>query len=264
MSQWHRRRHWRLARQLALFAGWVIASQNALADKADVFKIAEQCSAGPCVDATLFQLEGQCPKHGPCYRDRAVDFCVYTAVVQDNTGSTEVVPILADGERASGIMQAISAAEPAGHDRSSVPKHIARQVPGKGLGAISTGGLEKGDRVLSDSPLLIVDHCAMNIPQYQLAWLMNEAAGRLSDVQRGRLMDLAVLGEEPPDEHYLVGRIYATSAYMVGLDQGTSEDGCGIGALFPESKYQYTELRGSARGWMLSIRSLTVLSQSQG
>lgn len=75
------------------------------------------------------------------------------------------------------------------------------------------------------------------VPQYHLAWLMNEAASRLSRGQRDRIMKLAVFGEQAPDEHYLIGRIYATSTYILDSDDGLFGDGCGMGALFPEGMY---------------------------
>lgn len=107
---------------------------------------------------------------------------------------------------------------------------------------------------MSNSPSLIIDHCMMAaVPQYHLARLMNDAAGRLADTQRERVMNLAVFGDKAPDEHYRVGRIYATSAYMLDSDVAFFGDGCGVGALFPECELY----RGGPRSCGCSVEVLT-------
>lgn len=239
MGQSYKKWHWLLAWQLGLCMASVIASREAHLNDADVAKPAGQCPAGKLVvDAPLFQPDGQCPRHGPCYRGGEVEFCVFTATVSDNRGSSTVLPILTERRRGPKVIQLLSDANSDKFDHSSQPRYTVSPVPGKGLGVISTAELVGGDHILSDSPTLLIDHCVMStVPQYYLAWLMNEAARRLSDVQRDRIMSLAVFGKEAPDDHYLVGRIYATSAYMVHSHLGGFEDGCGIGALFPEGMY---------------------------
>lgn len=118
------------------------------------------------------------------------------------------------------------------------PKHTVGAIPGKGLGVISIGSLDRGAHILSDAPSLIIDHCIMSaVPQHHLAELMNAAAERLSDAQREGIFKLAVFGNKAPDAHYLVGRIYATSAYMLDGDVAFFGEGCGVGALFPEGEY---------------------------
>lgn len=185
----------------------------------------------------------QCPKPGPCHRGPGAEseFCVFaTSDAKDDQGISKVVPMVTTPERASMLLQVFSDANIHNKQRgggSSNSKYTVKPIPGKGLGVVANDALERGDHILSDLPTLIIDHCMMStVPQYHLARLMNEAAGRLSPVQLDRLMNLDVFGEAAPDEHYLVGRIYATSAYMLDPDGVLFGGGCGLGALFPESK----------------------------
>ncbi|KAK7699376.1 SET domain-containing protein 5 [Diaporthe eres] len=139
-------------------------------------------------------------------------------------------------QQASSILDVLySASSAAKYDgRSLLQKYDVRPVPGKGLGVVATTNFSRGDHILSDPPIIIVDHCAMaHVPQYHLARLFNGAAARLSPVQKDRMTGLAVFGDGAPDEWYLVGRIYATNAYMIDMDVGVT--GCGVGALFPEA-----------------------------
>lgn len=185
----------------------------------------------------------QCPKPGPCHRGQGAEseFCVLATNAKDDEGISKVVPMVTTQERASTLLKVFFDADI--HDKqreggSSKSKYTVMPVPGKGLGVIAKNALERGDHILSDLPTLIIDHCMMStVPQYHLARLMNEAASRLSPVQLDRLMNLDVFGDGAPDEHYLVGRIYATSAYMLDPDGVLFGGGCGLGALFPESKY---------------------------
>ncbi|KAJ4414470.1 SET domain-containing protein 5 [Gnomoniopsis sp. IMI 355080] len=198
------------------------------------------------------QDRDQCAKPEPCYRSHSapgsLEFCVFTASAKDDRGTSKVVPMVTTHGRARKLMHILSSETDTdnvsmtdsrrGHSSSPTPKYTISPVPGKGLGIIAgTNGLERGDHVLSDLPTLVIDHCMMStVPQYHLARLMNEAATRLSPTQLERLMRLDVFGEEAPDEHYLVGRIYATSAYMLDPDGVLfGEEGCGLGALFPET-----------------------------
>lgn len=186
----------------------------------------------------------QCPKPGPCHRGQGAEseFCVFATSAKDDKGISKVVPMVTSQKRASTLLQVFSDADIYNKTReggSSKSKYTVMPVPGKGLGVIAKNALERGDHILSDLPTLIIDHCMMStVPQYHLARLMNEAARRLSPVQLDRLMNLDVFGDAAPDEHYLVGRIYATSAYMLDPDGVLFGGGCGLGALFPESKYE--------------------------
>lgn len=231
---------WLLAWQLCLFAATVIASQKEPYYNASAAKPPGQCPAAKFMEeAALFQK--QCPRHGPCYRVDEIEFCVFVATANDNQGRPTVLPIVAERERALSIMHFSSTKHDAytqRHPHPSEPRYTVSPILGKGLGIISTGVLARGDRIMSDSPTLVIDHCMMaTVPQYHLARLLNEAAGRLSEQQRERTLSLAVFGDAPPDEHYLIGRIYATSAYMVDSPSGWAfKGGCGVGALFPEGK----------------------------
>lgn len=247
---------------LACVMSYAIAFQPSR-HSGNTIDLASQCPA-PGLAATstpAFHTEAQCPQHGPCYGDGDAEFCVFTATAQDNSGQSAVLPVVTARGRAPAVLQVLSHAtdaEIARHDgRSSPQRHAAAAaaahavvpVPGKGLGVVATGALRRGDRILRDAPALVVDHCAMaSVPQYHLARLLNEAAGRLSGVQRDRIMRLAVFGDEAPDAHYLVGRIYATSAYMLDSDgDDMFGDGCGIGALFPEGMLGLLSLYHGAR-----------------
>lgn len=250
--------HWLLSWQLSLLAVNAITSQEAIFNVAGIAKPANQCPAGRlAAEGPLSQPDEQCPRHGPCYRGGEAEFCVFTTIARDNRGNSTVLPVLTERTRGPKLLQLLSDAKSDEYNRSAPPRYTVSPVPGKGLGIISTGELERGDHILSDSPTLMVDHCVMStVPQYRLAWLMNEAASRLSDVQRDRIMSLAVFGEEAPDEHYLVGRIYATSAYMVHSHLGILEDGCGIGALFPEGMYLVLDI------WKTNPKSGYTLSET--
>lgn len=191
-------------------------------------------------DSTTYN---QCPKPGPCHRGHGAEseFCVFATNAKDDTGISKVVPMVTTQGRASTLLQTFSDADMQRRKReggSLKSKYTVMPVPGKGLGVIANNALGRGDHILSDLPTLIIDHCMMStVPQYHLARLMNEAAGRLSPVQLDRLMNLDVFGDGAPDEHYLVGRIYATSAYMLDPEGVLFGGGCGLGALFPESQY---------------------------
>lgn len=226
-----------LAWQLGLLAVFATASQNAPYHDASVAKPSGHCPSTRLMEeAALFIRGGQCTRHGPCYRGGDTEFCVFTATANDSRRRPTVLSVVAERERALSITHFSSNSAAHTDHHPSEPRYTISSVPGKGLGVISTGSLARGDHIMSDSPTLIVDHCMMaTVPQYDLAWLMNEAASRLSEGQRNRTLSLAVFGDAPPDEHYLVGRIYATSAYMVDSPSGWSFEGaCGIGALFPE------------------------------
>lgn len=229
---------------MACVMSYTIAFQPSL-HNANTIDLANQCPPPGLATASTpaVHTEAQCPQHGPCYGDGDAEFCVFTATAQDNSGQSAVLPVVTARGRAPAVLQVLSHAadaEIARHDGRSSPQrqtaYAVVPVPGKGLGVVATGALRRGDRILRDAPALVVDHCAMaSVPQYHLARLLNEAAGRLSGVQRDRVMRLAVFGDEAPDAHYLVGRIYATSAYMLDSDgDDMFGHGCGIGALFPE------------------------------
>ncbi|KAJ4389651.1 SET domain-containing protein 5 [Gnomoniopsis smithogilvyi] len=199
----------------------------------------------------VFQPPDQCRKPEPCYHNAGnagSEFCVFAANAKDDMGISKIVPMVTTQGRALKLMHMLSdTPNTSKHARSSTPKYTIRPVPGKGLGVISTNELNRGDHILSDLPTLIVDHCMMSIvPQYHLAKLMNEAAGRLYSSQLDRLMSLDVFGDEAPDEHYLVGRIYATSAYMLDPDGVLFGGGCGLGALFPEISRMNHDCRPNA------------------
>lgn len=212
--------------------------------------IAEQWGKAPAntltvqLHAAVFDTYEQCPKPAPCHQSGAEsEFCVFAANAKNDKGISKVVPMVTTQERASTLMQVLSDADIHKHEGASKSKYNVMPVPGKGLGIVSTQALERGEHILSDLPTLIIDHCMMStVPQYHLARLMNEAAKRLSPLQLDRLMNLDVFGDAPPDEHYLVGRIYATSAYMLDPDGVLFGGGCGLGALFPESKYDMRHL----------------------
>lgn len=246
------------------------AAAAGLADHCPAVELSVQDAS----DQPLLPQTEAVERQGPCYSggDDTEPFCIFTAPATDNLGTPTTLPILTARRRAPRVLQvftdahhhhhhhhsADSSSSSSTHNRSSDTSpqspaapagdtHGARYevvpVPGKGLGVVATGGLARGDRILADAPALVVDHCAMAaVPQRQLAWLLNEAAARLSAAQRKRIMRLAVFGEGVPDTHFLVGRIYATSAYMLNDDDEDEEDdeyqmfgeGCGMGALFPE------------------------------
>lgn len=246
------------------------AAAAGLADHCPAVELSVQDAS----DESLLPQTEAIERQGPCYNggDDTEPFCVFTAPGTDNLGTPTSLPILTARERAPRVLQVFTDANHHHHhhhstgsssssraqNRSShaspqLPPGSARDkpgaryevvpVPGKGLGVVATGGLARGDRILAGAPALVVDHCAMTaVPQRQLAWLLNEAAARLSAAQRERIMRLAVFGEGVPDAHFLVGRIYATSAYMLNDDDEDEEDdeyrmfgeGCGMGALFPE------------------------------
>lgn len=245
MGQNHRGSKWlRLlsAWQLSLSVACLVASKSSLNAGSG---IVEQLGKIPANAHNLelyrdvFQLHDQCPKPEPCYRDAESEFCVFAANAKDNMGISKVVPMVTTHGRALKLIHILSETDIPNPERSSKPKYTVRPVSGKGLGIISTTELDRGELILSDLPTLIIDHCMMStVPQYHLARLMNEAAYRLTSAQLDRLMNLDVLGDEAPDEHYLVGRIYATSAYMLDPDGVLFGGGCGLGALFPESKFK--------------------------
>lgn len=245
--------------QLFIFIAYVAASKTALharggdvaGEAATLLLLANRHTVEE-LHTRLFQPLDQCPRPGPCHHSSAEsEFCVFASNARDDKGRSQIVPMVTTQNRALKLTQLLSRADDdlsnrwAGRgrpDRSSTctqpkKKYTVSPIPGKGLGIILTTALARGDHILSDLPTLIVDHCMMaTVPQYHLARLMNEAAKRLSASQLDRLMKLDVFGEQAPDEHYLVGRIYATSAYMLDPDGVLFGDECGIGALFPESQ----------------------------
>lgn len=212
--------------------------------------VAEQWGKAPANTLTVelqvafFDTYDQCPKPAPCHRTGAEsEFCVFATNAKNDEGISKVVPMVTTQDRALTLMQVLSDADIHKCEGSSKSKYTVMPVPEKGLGVISTQALDRGERILSDLPTLIIDHCMMStVPQYHLARLMNEAAERLPPLQLERLMNLDVFGDAAPDEHYLVGRIYATSAYMLDPDGDLFGGGCGLGALFPESKYDRRHL----------------------
>lgn len=233
--------------QLGLFAASVVATTGFHGDggAADLVKTPPANTLNLDLQTTIFQSHEQCPKPGPCYRSAETEFCVFTANASDHLGFSKVVPMVTAPERAMKLMSMLSEAAVSKRERSSKPNYTVSPITGKGLGVISTGELERGDHILSDLPTLIIDHCMMaRVPQYRLASLMNEAVNRLPIPQLDRVMSLDVLGDEAPDEHYLVGRIYATSAYMLDPDGVLFGVGCGIGALFPEGEHKHPSLAG--------------------
>lgn len=198
----------------------------------------DQCLAADPLSAALPSLpEPICLRDGPCYQGEGSEFCVFTTTTREGQGRSQVLPFVTTRERASSIVEALSdkTSNRNGDTTPSQPTYSVVPVPGKGLGAVSTREIGRGEHILSDSPALVVDHCVMGeVPQYHLARLMNEAANRLSTAQRDRILRLAVFGGDAPDVHYLVGRLYATSAYMLESEDGVFAEECGIGALFPE------------------------------
>lgn len=249
--------HW-----LSLFAWQLgIVTAAAIANDADTSNLFQLAHQFPFPGLTFglgstFEPLEHCPKPSPCHRTAKAEFCVFTAEPSDGMGTNSPVPIVAEHKRALEIMRTITDAHLPRNNSASQPKHLVRPIPGKGLGVISIGELKRGEKIMSNAPSLVIDHCMMaTVPPYDLARLMNDAAGRLPDVHRGRLMDLAVFGGAP-DEHYRVGRIYATNAYMLDSDEALFGDGCGVGALFPECECREAEV--CVFYWSADERNLSV------
>lgn len=239
-QRWQCRRQWLLLWSLSLSTTHGTASET----PSHSVGTAAQCSTTNLIlERTPLKSEEQCPTPDPCYHTNdGTEFCIFTAPspspLTDENGSPGPLPILTETQQASNILDVpYSASSAAKYDgRSLLQKYDVRPVPGKGLGVVATTNFSRGDHILSDPPIIIVDHCAMaHVPQYQLARLFNGAAARLPPVQKDRMTGLAVFGDEAPDEWYLVGRIYATNAYMIDMDVGMT--GCGVGALFPEGAW---------------------------
>lgn len=241
MGQNHgQRQRWSLLGAWHLCATFVVANQAAFHSGGSAIELARTLSANAFtidLQTAIFGPHEQCPKPGPCYSTAESEYCVFSANASDDLGVSRIVSLVTTQGRALKLLQILSEAATVNRERFSNPKYTVRPVPGKGLGIISTRKLERGDHILSNLPTLIIDHCMMTkVPQYHLARIMNEAASRLPTPQLDRIMSLDVLGDEAPDEHYLVGRIYATSAYMLDPDGVLFGGGCGIGALFPEGE----------------------------
>jgi hypothetical protein len=178
------------------------------------------------------ETSSQWTESSPCFRNGTNEYCLHHS---STFARGKGMSILTGSKRAAHVANSLAFSKPEealeGRNKPS-PKWNVVPIAGKEYGVVAKETIYRGERVISETPTIMVDYGAFDdIPQEELYKLQGQGIDYLNDQHRGRFLNMSTHGQKG-DHLATIEKILVTNAFDIDLDDDEEES---FYAIFAES-----------------------------